>query len=73
MFIYIYIYIYIYTQKQDGYNAYGIIAKLSPKWPCGNSSTWAQDMCDVHRASWLYLNTCCQSSVIYVYVGVIFI
>ena len=34
-------------QKQDGYNTYAIIARLSSKWLCGNSSTWAHYVCDV--------------------------
>ena len=35
------------SQKQDGYNTYVIIARLSPKSLCNNSSTWAHDLCDV--------------------------
>ena len=63
MYIY-YIYIYIYyiyyiyihatqsaeiLQKQDEYNTYVIICRLSPKWPCGNSSTWAHNACDIQN------------------------
>ena len=44
-----------------------IIAQLSSKWPCGNSSTSAHDVCDVQWASSLYIKTCWQSSM-FIYV-----
>ena len=43
------------SQKQDGHNIYVIITRLSPKWFCGNWSTWVHDVCDVHGASSLYI------------------
>ena len=46
IYIYMYMYIYIHAtqsaqilQKQDGYNTYVIITRLSSKWLCGYAST----------------------------------
>ena len=57
MYIYIYI-IYIHIYISTPYKVlkslrskmgitHVIIAWLSPKWLCGNLSTWAHDVCDV--------------------------
>ena len=73
--IYIYIHIYMQSpqifQKQDGYNTYVIIPRLSLIWLCGNWNTWAHDVYDSQSASSLYVKTCWQSSVICVHAGVI--
>ena len=73
--IYIYIHIYMQSpqifQKQDGYNTYVIIPRLSLIWLCGNWNTWAHDVYDAQSASSLYVKTCWQSPVICVHAGVI--
>ena len=39
-------------------------SESSPKRLCGNSSTWAHDVCDLNSASSFYIKTCWQKSYI---------